>query len=288
MTAYKQIWYWEGGGSTWTDVYYRAGTQLESAANLPLAFINKRLRLLDEFFTLKKIRTSDTTLSRSSIITPYNLAGQWSDWQESDDPPATTSEAVVLTLVSTANPCSRRVWIRGIGEDAATRSKESGRDVLSPIFSEAIKEWIKALASNGYIIYAKVKQNPANTRRITEVDGTGGVGQSIIKTDQAIPGLNLPLTIEISQTSAKDLPGLNGTFQVQGISQGLYPIINYVTPQNALYKLANGIVKKKAYTDNAVIDPTKSNFNFVGSRQTKNINTGSRGARPAKRIRTQS
>jgi len=100
----------------------------------------------------------------------------------------------------------------------------------------------------------------------------------------APPNVIAGQSIQISQTSAKTLPGLNGSWTVSAVG-GNTVTIAYVTPGHAAIDTDSGKVKRLVYLETAVINPAASGFSYMGSHDTKNPVTGSRGAKRAVRVR---
>lgn len=282
MAVIKEVWTFSSGGATWGEVYYSNKGSLASAAVFPSTLLNARLKLLDPINVLRKIRVSETTGTHASLVIPINLNGIDPDNFRG---PAPVNTAIVSTLSSTAVAASRRLWMRGHSIVDAERDKVTGADKLDPDFAKLLKEWIGKLETNGYVVYAKVRAGQQNITptKLLQIDGTAADGTSIIKTMVVLPVIPGNM-IQISQAPLKDFPALNGAYKVLAIN-GQFITIQYTTPQFVVQKTQTGRVMQLQYVDNATIKASASGFSFIGSRKTKNVNTGSRGARSAKRLR---
>lgn len=282
---FKEIWTFRSSAARWTEVYYSIDDTLEEAANFTNELVNKRLALLNDSNVLQKIRCSNMDGSRSSVVVQQNKHGTGTASFAKN--PANTVEAAVVSLVSTVAGSSRRLWLRGMPEDAVYRSDDGNYDIIAPAFNTALRTWIRALQNNNYIVLTRTKVTVPGFqwRRILGVNGEARNGTSIL-TLAGNAGINDGDTITITQASNKDLPGLNGLWKVVS-STGTTLTINYNTPRGDNYQISKGRVRKIVYRTDARINANVSAFAFLGGRKTKNDATGSRGARSAQRIRSQ-
>lgn len=281
VNAYKQIWTFSSSNAgDWSEVFYKQAATLEQAQAISRAHMSKRLDLLSSVCYLEKVRTSEITNLRNAGTKNYGRQGQWDTGN-----PQVDAAACVVQLTSKVIPSSRKWWMRGINNDFVSRDAITGREVLTPLASGALQSFLDSLEANQYMVLPKINQaaigNPPNP--VTQVDGTTNPGFAILTTKNAAAFLAGQIIIA-SQFSKKDLPGLSGQFKVIA-SAGNLVTINYTTPTNATIVTVTG--KLSLYQPNvgAIISGSASAFAFYGDHQTKNVLTGSRGARSAARVR---
>lgn len=283
MPIFKEIWNFTSGANTWSEVYYSVASDLNGASGFTPAFLDKRLILLHPLNILRKIRVSNIAAARESVVISYNLAGQNTPFTGAN--PASITDAVVCNLVSTAQPSNRRLWLRGVTDGDQFRNAATGNDELRPGFDTLLKAWFVALQTNGYIILARIPPGSSGVIKsyADRVNGAAATGNSIVTLPNPFTGVVGDI-VTFHNFNEKDLPGLKGKFRVDAIA-GNTITVQYTTPFNANIVPAQGYVKKLVYYDTAIINGTKSNYSFAGGRKTKNVQTGSRGARSAVRIR---
>jgi len=284
MAIWKEIWTFQSGTATWSEVYYSVASTIKDAATFDTPFLNKRLALLDKFNILRKIRVSAVAGIKQSFVAGINRNGLFSS--AIDVGPANVTEAVVCNLVSTVSPASRRLWLRGTNEEFVKRLPGTGQDFLWPNFAAWMKVWFQALDAANYIILKRLKDGEGGvvTQKVNQVNGAAADGTTVI-TCQGNVGVNTNDMVTLAKFNTKDLPGLNGNFKVLEVAGNTFKV-QYSTPGNETFKTSTGTAKKLAFSELCRISGTVSNFNFLGGRKTKNVSTGSRGARPARRVRT--
>lgn len=290
MPIYKEVWNFRSNtGGTWSDVFYSEAAALADAANFGNAFINKRLALLHPLNTFTKIRVSEDQNPRVSTIVNINRKGTGNYGIDPDNPPGPSNlgEAAVVTLASSAVAASRKWWLRGMPENGVSRLNETGEDYLAPKFAEALDSFLNTIArpNTTYIVHkiSPAGQNQVVSVDVTRVDGSAANGFSIL-TCTAPPLVIQGNQIILSQFNPKDFPGLNGTFTVKAVN-GNNVTIPYVTPESANLIPLTGKAKKRVVVPGAKLTRSLCGFSFLGTRQTKNPATGSRGAKRAVRIR---
>lgn len=284
MALFQETWQFQGlGGAKWNEVYYSVQGSLESASQFSAAFIKKRTDCLHAAFTWTKVRITQV-LDKSvhtlvNINAPGTVAGV--------EAPANPGEAAVINLASSIRSGNRKLWMRGLPENAINFSSTTGRSVLNPAFEGNLRTFINGICAPGYTYAIKRKKtgiaNGIVKTRVLQVDGTAANGTSIITTKDAhllVEGNY----VEFTTMEPKLFPGLRGPFKVLG-TNGLTFTVQYSVPQNELIKSDTGYSAKLSYWEDAVINPAISGFSYGGVRRTKNDGTGSRGARRAQRLR---
>jgi hypothetical protein len=284
MAIFKEVWDFFNASDIWSEVYYTSQSSLDNAATFSKPFIDGRLRMLAATGGLSKIIVSDVANPRVTVPVDINRAGM------NGVPAAGVADAeaaIVLQLRSTAKDAKRFLWLRGFTEGDVSRDPTSGVPALSPIMRVKVINWVQLLNLNNYIIHKlyRVGDTIPKYNRITTVDGTSANGLSVLTTQNA-PGVVANDRIIISQMPGKDLPYLKGSFEVLAVSVSSVTVA-YSTPGNVLVKPPAGKFRVEKYRTDTRIDGDWWRLANLGSRQTKNGETGSRGARSAKRLRTQ-
>lgn len=290
MPLFKEVWQYESKPSGfWSEVFHSSSSDITAAARFTPGELTKRLVLLDDSNKLRKIRVSSVLPPFRSLEFPVNRLGSLGKGVVVEGGgPANLDEAAVVRLVSSARPSKRNWWMRGLSEEDVFRVAVTGETHLFPGFLERLNGFLQFLAANNYVVLTRKKDGEGGVikRQLLSVDGTAGDGTSVL-TFPASPGVAAGDRLEIRQANPKLLPGLNGPFEVLG-RQGddpLKPIVRYRTPADALITQTLAYALKIEYWDDAVINAALSGFAYLGSRRSKNVSTGSRGARKAIRLR---
>jgi len=92
-------------------------------------------------------------------------------------------------------------------------------------------------------------------------------------------GLSPGAFVSMHQFSAKDLPGLNGIFQVIDVPNVTSFTIRYALPRLEAVAVATGRERKYAVIDGATIDPDISKPSYIGIRKSRSPFTNGRGSR---------
>lgn len=283
MPIFKEIWSFSSSNSgTWSEVWYEEAGSIAIASSFSTGLLNARLRLASQLTVLDKIRVSQVDSPRVSVVKPVNLNGLV---DAALNNPLDDSWAVIVTLSSSAVAATRKWWCRGCGNQFG-RDAVSGRTVYSPEFAANMKSWISYTKAANFVVLkiTPIGQGGVVKVRATSANGTANNGTTTITT-QAAHGLLVDNLVAITQANKKELAGLNGRFRVLAVTDATHFTVQYRTPDNVDIPMATGYARKIAFMTGAVIDPAISGVSFVGSRKTKNVSTGSRGARSAQRIR---
>jgi len=283
VPIFKEIWSFSSSNSgTWSEVWYEEAASIAVASSFSTGLLNARLRLASELTVLEKIRVSQVDSPRVSNVVPINLNGLVvaSQYKAMDD-----SWAVIVTLSSSAVAATRKWWCRGNAQQA-TRDEVSGRTIYSPVFIANMKAWLNMVKAANFVVLkiTPIGQGGVIKVRTTSADGTADNGVTTITT-QVAHGLLADNIVAITQANKKELPGLNGRFRVLTVPTPTTFTVQYRTPENQVQAMATGYARKIVFMSGAIIDPAISGISFTGSRKTKNVSTGSRGARSAQRIR---
>jgi len=284
MPLFQEIWQFRANsGAKWNEVHYCVAANLAAAAKYSDAFVKRRTDLMHETCTWAKVRCTQVGDPSVHTLVNINKNGTW----PFESAPANPGEAAVISLSSTVRAGTRRLWMRGLPEEAVKFNNVTGRSYLDPKWQAVLTLWIQGIANvnNEYAIKKK-KVGAGNgiiKTRILSVNGTAGNGTSIL-TLKDNPLIVADNYIEIVKADQKLLPGLKGPFKVLAAA-GTSITIQYSTPGNAEIEPQTAMGSKLAYWEDATISAAASGFNFGGVRKTKNDATGSRGARSAQRIR---
>jgi hypothetical protein len=281
--TFKTTWTFSStNGGTWSEVWYRESADIAAASTFPQTFLNKRLKLLHQINYLEKIRVTSMVNPRLASVVNIRQPGL-----VTLDEPYPVQTAAVCIIKSTLIPCQRKWWCRGIGRVSVARDATTGRDVVGPVFATDLATWFSALNVIGYVILPQFKPGQGGVTLVAtnSVDGTSNSGYSTVTTFGP-HGLAPADFAQFGRQSKKDLPGLNGRFVVWSAPTATTFSIQYRTPENQNIITQTGYVKKYSPNFGALIDNTKSGFDYLGEHKSKNESTGSRGARSAVRVRT--
>ncbi len=282
MPQFKEIWHYSSTNSgVWSEVFYQTSAGLPSAVQFTRVLLNARLAFLSKLNYLEKITVSEVSNPRNSFPVKISLRGL-----NDGIGPADLNSAVVWTLRSSAVKAQRQWWIRGWDRISARRDDITGRDFLQPLFADQINAFIALLKANSYCVLPQARPGSpgVNPVPVSSVDGTSASGYSVISTKGA-HGLTAGMIAQFQKFTKKELPGFNGRFKVISVVDATNFVVNYVTPENTNVKAFSGTVKQYLVVPGATIDPEISSFNFIGSHNSKNAATGSRGARSANMVR---
>jgi hypothetical protein len=281
VNAYKQIWTFSSSNAgTWSEVFYKQAATLDQARTISAAHMRKRLAMLSSVCYLEKIRTAEITNLRNAETDAWGRVGAWTTGA-----PLVDTASCVVNLISSLIPSTRKWWMRGINDDFITRDTLNGRERLRPLAQTALQDFLDSLESNQYLILPKVNQVAAGhaNNPLVQVDGSLNVGKSTITLKNPAAAVAGDIII-IARASKKDLPGLNGRWKILA-SAGFTMDIDYATPNFAVVKATTGYVNQYVPVVGAIISGARSSFGYYGDHQTKNVLTGSRGAKSAARVR---
>lgn len=284
MPLFQEVWSFIGASSAkWNEVYYSISADLDGASNFTQHFKNSRLDLLHTSCTWQKVRITQVTDPTIHTLVNINLAGH----DGPGEAPANPGEACVVNLASSVRSGSRRLWMRGLTENSVTFSPTTGQSIINPAFNTLLTAFIQRLASQfeSYAIKKRKKGagNGVIKTRVTRVDGTIGSGRARLFCEKD-PMLAVGDMVQLSRFEPKLFPGLAGPFKVLAF-EGFTVDVQYSVPQGENILSETGLAEKLIYYEDAVIDSSISGFQYGGVRKTKNVATGSRGARSAQRLR---
>jgi hypothetical protein len=289
VPIFREVWSFQGTpAGTWSEVYYSEVGTLAIAANFAEDFYIRRLNMLHPVNTWTKIRVSDIANPRATALVNVNRKGL--STVGALEKPANGDEAAVIRLTSTVVPARRQLWLRGLAESDVARDSSTGVGIASPEFLAKLNAFIAGLAltSNNYVILSRKHVGEVGVIKgmITSVDGQTTPGRTIITTD--VPtGVVAQSRVIIARTSKKDFPALNGIHTVTAVAGNTFTI-PYRTPQDIkVMEITGAYAFKLEYKTGASINAAASGFAYMGSRRSKNVFTGSRGARRAARLREQ-
>jgi hypothetical protein len=274
----------------WSEVWYLNQPTIDDAIALQGTFVPPRVAFLHPACEIRKVRYRDIDHPRVADERVVNIQGQWpavrdpssippNQWVPANDQVDT---AMVYQVVTTLPPGRRKVWFRGISSDAHFRtSSNSGLPV--PLFDNAVKAYLRALTDCNAIILVRINElNPGFEKfSITQIDGSQSGLTLLTITDTSFFSNGDKITIH--QTSAKDFPGLNSTFEIR-VVDGTTLAIRYVVPN--LGSTVTGIwgyLRRLDYRTDAVLDVTNSVFDNIGGHQSRRPYIPSRGAKRSNR-----
>jgi hypothetical protein len=167
----------------------------------------------------------------------------------------------------------------------AYRDSTTGRDFFAASLMTPLNDWFNRLQANNYEILPlqRIAVGGLQYFRIKKVDGSAGNGTSVLTCDAA-PPLQRGNRVILSQFPKKDLPALNGHYQVLDVN-GVLVTINYQTPEQQIIEPNTGRMRQELYQSRATINAASCGPQYIASRKTKLANFGVRGAKSAARIR---
>jgi hypothetical protein len=282
VPIYKVTWeYNSNNGSEWTEIYYTEDDNAVDAANPGQPLINARLNLLHPLNNLIRIRAANVVETRDTAFFPINSAGT----APGAGGPAIAGAAAICLLASPAGG-TRRVWLRGIPGFWVTRSGITGADAPPAALVVALGAWFLALQNAGYglLIRSRIGTDNVEPFKVDIVDGTGGMGVSILTTHVA-HNFNANSQVYLGKFSKKDLPALQGTFSVITVPTPTTFTVLYNTPSAQKVNVASGYAKLLIFSTVNVIGQGLCAFENFGTRATHVPLFHSRGARRAARLR---
>jgi hypothetical protein len=262
----------EANGASFSEVHYRDASTAADAAKIAGTMLQARLGLLAVQHRFMMIRTSQVDANRVTGQNIINLYGK-AKLADNFGDPVVAGVSAVLTLVG-ATSGSRKLWMRGCPDGFIDLSAESGQDTPTPTFLSKLTPYFKQLAAEGYGLRRLKGQvpGPLENKKIITLDRDAG--------------FPFPGRVIIGGASRKDLPGLNGRWQLIAAPAGPVFKVGYQTPQNSEVDGGNGKARQESYDAVNVYVPDQCGFAYYGTRDTRNPTTASRGARRAQRLRT--
>lgn len=209
--------------------------------------------------------------------------------------PANAKEAAVFNIVCTdgTKTAGRKLWMRGIDEDAVQRSAVTGNDILDANFENRFNIFIHTLTGSsakgsklprvyGMLPRKRVGGVGGQTKfQITKVEKGSSSSIANVFADDLI-GISADDYIVINGASPKAAPGLRGIFKVIANVGGSVRV-SYKTPSSPID--CGGYFYKYEAATFLPVSFLLTSFAFMGSRDTKKLDINSRGRRPAKRLR---
>lgn len=283
MAIFRVTWEFIGpNGQQWNEQYHWEGSTPGAASTVTTDTRNARLAFLHPLNMLLAVRSTQVDAQRVTGFTKYRLAGT----AVGTFGPEVNSTAVVCGL-STATAGSRKIWFRGVPDNMVVRSTTTGLDAPEASTLLLLKTFFDQIRLEGY---GMRKLQPKGVGllenlKIISVDGTARDGTSTVTLSRA-PGYAYPSRVVIGGASKKDLPQLNGHWQLLAAPVGVTVRIPYQTPQGLLVTGGNGYMRQELYGAFGIFVPGACGFSNFGSRDTRTPLSRSRGARRAARLRT--
>lgn len=288
MPILKEVWHYALAPSvTFNEVLYRSGDNVAAVTNVlgrDATIVTRRIALLDNLATLETISVSEVGSRGAAVPVPIGLIGRQRD---SGNTSYYHHDAAVVVNLGSVNPPSRRkMWMRGWPAAAFLNASDDTPPRLKPRNADLLGEWLDVVCDvvgPKYIVLSRKKLADvgANFGVINQViahdDGT-----TTIKTNGAnIPGVNQGDSISISLRGVPELRGISGTylFAPTGLV-GTYTI-PFRAKAGTYDNIIDGRAWKAAYRENTFFSRGVAAFRYIGTRRSKNVGTGSRGARRA-------
>lgn len=280
MANFKVVLNFSQGGSTWGEQYYRTASDLNTASGFDNEFRLRALRMKHPSTRLTKIRVSEVTNNRNSVVVPNTVRVA-----ASSSAPDVVATAAVCKLVSLATGASREVWIRGLIDSQVFRDEATGNDIPQGALPANLTAWIASLSANGFSV-----------RSLQKINGTSitykKLNQIVIAADGTVTftaetGWTLSSSgrVILSQLDKKLFPALNGHWKIYNVSGTTFTVSYRSHLAAGTYPLYSGRTRPEEF-DYGGINASRSGFAYFGTRQTKNVSTGSRGKRSTQVLRS--
>ncbi len=271
---------------TWSESYLIDGSSDLNAAvwGIPDDLIKLRAVMLHKAFTIRAVRASSTVKPKRSAIRIVSVVGEAANTEVNPGPDISGATSVCRLVC--VNGARRNVWFRGWADSDINRLV-GGKDQKAGTLGTHTKAFIAALAKLHYGVARRLKEGEGDNldaRHATAVDGSIISGQSLIKVESTVGFVPKDL-VSLSLFSKKDCPGLNGTYEVVSVTEGVGIYVRYRTPGDLNLLKQPGLVRRVAYAPLSDFFPDHCMTTHYGTRKTKRGFTGSRGAGRAARIR---
>lgn len=295
MPNFHNTWSFTGpGGVVWHEVYDSIASDLDAATPSSNSLeIKARAHLLNGLcvFNTVTVKSIDDP-SVPPVQVGINLSGSVADPPLN---PANAKEAAVYRLLCSdgTSIASRKLWLRGLNERDVSRDEVTGKDVVNAEFAAAVSLFLikmqglpapTSVQPRKYGMIPRTRatwEGPLKRFKIIGLTGVPGDDQAVIETDAA-HGLAKGQRIVINATDAKTAPGLKGIFTVIAFD-ATHLTVRYSTPAADIHP--GGYLYRLIRPTLLPIQAVSCRFAFLGSRDTKKLDTNSRGRRPAKRLR---
>lgn len=285
MATFRVVWeFIEANGSGFNEVYYQ---DIPNLATIIVSnnLLNARLALLHTTNKFQRVRYSQVDQQRVTKTLGVALPGQSVD----NNGPVPTGAAAVLQLSGAAGG-QRKLWLRGIGNSSYQRDPISGVDAPPAFFLQKLTTFFNALAQEGYGIRrltpaAQPGQGALSRIKLVTVAPSMSPGIATV-TLAAAPGYPFPGRVVIGGANKKDLPAINGHWQLTSPPVGAAVTIPYQTPANMTVNGGNAYMRQEVYQATSVMSASGCAFDHFGTRTSRVPLFRSRGARRAARLRT--
>lgn len=292
---FANTWSFAGpGGVIFHETYFSTAENLEKATPTRAdGEIVARAVLLNHLysFTSVTVKSIDDP-TKPPVQVPIRLSGAVTDPLLA---PANAKEAAVVSLVCTNGVLTsqRKIWMRGLDETDVERDATTGIDKPSNIFLTELGVFLKAMAGNNPVNAVQPRQygmlpraratvtGPLFRRSLVSLGVPAG-GDIAVITTAVEHGFVAGNLVTINGADQKKAPGLKGIFTVLDTTPTTFTI-RYTA--NGIVLSLGGYAYKILRSNFLRINPARSAFAFLGSRDTKKLDTNSRGRRPASRIR---
>ena len=280
MALFKLVFQFSGGVGTqalgFSETYYRDSTNIQEASKLDAGFIGNRVSLLDPVYRLNQVRVSDFAQPRVTTIVRLNQVGIATAGFNAAMPEI----AAVINLASGFIPARRKLWMRGCSAIVFNFNSVTGFWGFSSLGLNLIQNWLNSLFSNNYVIPKRHPITDVGFGNLTVTALVPVVGASLttVTTQVAHPYVPGQL-VTFGLFNAKDVPGLNGLFQVVAVPDNTHFVVRYTLPRLEAILVSTGRVRAYGVIDGATIDPGLSKPAYVGIRKSRRPFTGGRGSR---------
>jgi hypothetical protein len=281
VATFRIVWeFTESNGSGFNEVMYKDAGTPGDAINIPGICITARLALLHPLNKLMRIRASQVDSQRVTGTFGIGLIGT----APGAGGPTPVGAAAVCQLSSVLGT-TRKLWLRGIPGPWYVRSGASGLDAPPAALEAALTEYFKQIsfAQLGIRKLAPADVALRPNRKITKAAPNVMQGLTDLTLDLA-PGWGLPNRVVIGGVSKKDLPSMNGHFQLVAVNANVITI-NYQTPNNTTVNGGAGKVRLESYSVTSIFNPPACSFDHYGTRTSRSPLSRSRGAKRAARLR---
>jgi len=275
MPAYKCVFQYTQPDKGFSEVYFRSEPTLADAATFANSFINSLQTIRNPLTLLRKIRVSEVTNNRNSIVVPITPIRN-----DNTDTPDVCATAAVITLNAPETGARRQLWLRGLNDGSVRRDEATGADDMSPGFRTRLNNLLQAM-ENQFVYIQSLKKLGVAPLVSTPIVSITKVVPGLVTINTAVDwAITDSKRVVLSGIDAKRFGGLNGIFTATTVGSRAFSVrYNCVLPA-ATYEVTTGKTRPAEYEYGRILKDF-SGFNKFSPRDTGRNPLGGRGRRSA-------
>ncbi len=284
--VYRVTWHYAGSpGISWSEVYYATAANPAELTLFPTNAVNARLWFLHSNFAINGISVADVNNPRSTATRKV----LWSGTSPFSTSYADSAESAMVCQLVGASGGSRKLWMRGLPATLPGNQAGNGLPYFGPQTLNQFQAFIGGLVSGGFGYGIRSITQTPKFQVATLAPGASPA--TTVVTYALVPGGPAPnfqagQQVIMRGADRKTLPSLLGTFTILNVGTNSITI-RYQLPTSTTPGGSYGYVRAATYGNVSVFAPAQCAPAYWGAHDTKNVFTRSRGARSARRIRTQ-